>query len=55
MNAGVASLIHCQRCGWTLGERVGAFVIIRHAKREVIAGQVVSIKCEKCGTLWRPT
>ena len=44
--------IRCAHCGHVLGQRHGELVIIRYHRREIVAGQVVSIRCENCRAAW---
>ncbi len=46
-------LIRCPSCRTVLGALVAGESIIRHRRREWV-GRVYSIRCEKCGAVWRP-
>lgn len=45
-------VIRCPQCGKILGARVAGEMVIRHRGREWV-GQAVSIRCERCGAVWR--
>jgi|GEM_PF-6506145 len=40
-------------CGNTLAAEIAGLTVVRHRGREW-AGFVVSIRCERCGRIWRP-
>ncbi len=47
--------ITCNRCGNTLGERVGEIFLLQHRGRLVVfPGLPINIRCEDCGATWRP-
>ena len=45
-------LIRCPSCRTVLGALVAGESIIRHRRREWV-GRVYSIRCEKCGAVWK--
>lgn len=46
--------IRCPRCSRVLGVRVGSLICVRHQRREIVAGDVRSIRCEDCRATWTP-
>jgi uncharacterized Zn finger protein len=45
-------MIRCRQCRNVLGAAVAGEVVIRYHGREWV-GRVYSIRCEKCGAVWR--
>jgi uncharacterized Zn finger protein len=45
-------LIRCAGCGHVLGERVAGEIVVRHRGREIV-GRVASMRCERCGAIWK--
>lgn len=51
----MSEMVRCPRCGNTVGQMFPEFFVLRHKGRELIARQVLMLRCEKCGTAWRPS
>lgn len=48
------ALIRCPQCQNVLGKRYGEHIIVKHQGREVIAKEIVSIRCNQCHATWLP-
>lgn len=44
----------CPDCGNTLGEWIADRFVMRKRGREIVCGDVDSVKCEECGGIYRP-
>ena len=46
------AVIRCP-CGNILGQRFGTYFCVRHQGREIVAREIVEIRCEDCGRVWQ--
>lgn len=52
--AALSGKVRCAHCGKTLGEFAAGLFVQHHRGRETVTFGVVSVRCDACGSLWRP-
>lgn len=50
----MTEMVRCPRCHNVVGQMFPEFFVLRHKGRELIARQVLMVRCEKCGATWQP-